>query len=149
MSQSLWAAPTEDQRLGGMNSRLGFLTVWRLQSKNKAPADLVSGEGRLLVLAVSSHGGREGSPALSVVRAQILLGAPPSPPRHLPEAYLLIPSLWGLCVNMSFRGQTFRGQQHPCFSHSFMASRPSPSSEPRDEWVDPMGVLVLDTKSAR
>lgn len=109
MSQSLWAALTEDQRLGGMSSRLGFLTVWRLQSKNKAPADLVSGAGRLLVLAVSSHGGREGSPVLSVVRAQIPLCAPPSPPRHLPEAYLPIPSLWGLHVNMSFRGQRHSG----------------------------------------
>lgn len=109
MSQSRWSALTEDQRLGGMNSRLGFLTVWRLQSKNTALADLVSGEGRLLVLTVSSRGGREGSPALSVVRAQIPLGAPPSPPRHLPEAYLLIPSLWGLRVNMSFGGQRHSG----------------------------------------
>lgn len=69
----------------------------------------MSGEGRLLVLAVSSRGGWEGGPVLSVVRAQILLGAPPSPPRHLPEAYLLIPSLWGLHVNMSFGGQRHSG----------------------------------------
>lgn len=69
-----------------------------------------------------------------------------SPPRGLPPHSVTL----GVTCQHEFWGtETFRGQQHPCFSHSFVASRPSPSLEPRDGWVDPMGVLVLDTKSAR
>lgn len=125
---SLRAALRERQGLGLLNNRRLFLTVWRLKSKVRTPAPLVSGECLLLVhrrhrLLVSSRAERGGDLSGPLIRAQIPrvrsrrhgLTTPQRPRR-------LVPSRWRLDFNTRvLGGRDIPSAAAPCCSYSLSA----------------------------